>query len=707
MSTSSINHGGGSSRIPVSNLSSQSPVILKPIPEQQDRASIKKQVDAWTKDLRTSLDTSTPKFIKASLESRLTSSPPPTADERREVQYKLRILKSYEQHQVDKNPKLEKARNAEIEKCAKEEIRRQTLELCAAGKRTKMQALEMQIKQFTSDTTPAGRKQREKLQKRRNQLELQATRLEVRAELRGMLPAKLNTTLATNQQRAVDDDTEVEKKLKSRCDAAWRKAPHQQEPLEDTFLGKICVLITIQSKGKMKDDAAWNAEVTHLSKLSHVINQEKGKARKFSKKGRIGQAVARATEDLAIAFASKESIRKGWPARKTRIQETTSQLSQLNRGEVVTSTFPSTLKNSLSTRVESRVVMTQAIQSIPNITVDLKEKIGLSPVSKTINNYGLRLPCDSVVIAAEGNKIKVDGTEYPLEQGVSLHPIEVYDSLHYDIFPDCISAENCDASNVVSGTQYHVIAVADGASISKQAKLSAQEASSTGSREVERILQGKIQQGTGTVTLQDVGGALVEGMLKAQEQISIMESEAYGGSTTLHLSVIIGGYIVTASIGDCQAFNVHQDGTVTELNPGVRSNASGVRESCGSITYTTYMDGVEEGSFDLGNFHMSVQKLQGGDRISIVSDGVTDGLSSSIPTEMDPETQEQWSEKVSTMGRILCTKTLLEDAANGLMDQVGQNTSERKKFILTGGKVGRETGGKPDHVTAVFYEHPV
>lgn len=655
-----------------------------------------------------------------------------------------------------------KDKNAACQRMERDILRSARLEVCALGKQMKALEVQKEIETLVHqlEEAPAQSDQKFKLQGKlkakeieKRQLDGSAQEFHARAEVRGMTPSerrsaveginKSNSSWADLDKRK---DGLIEKLKGAGCD---RQVIFSSQALSTIQKDIITIENFIKGTSGL---AGFKEEVEQLAndiRALHLKGQEVGTLQGVSNKP-IKRAWKNAKEDLAVAFSlKKEAVQKKWQTFKentslkraaektTKLQQSeiqrSSQLNEtlftdvnwclsmaekkqrsLDLSTVMVSQFPrekyaDKLKDTVNIEAQAEMLMKEiaaitinALESIPAIEVNPNETMGEAPQGLVANNYPLRLPADAVDEEKKTITLALQGKEETIQLQTStfLKPIvnEQGDVVSYEIFSE--KSEDCiyDSCSVISRKGYHIMAVADGSGLNEGVGEVAKTASKVAVEQANVCLEKYLENG-GKITLRNVGAALVYGIRAAQEKITTHEADKL--STTLHLSAIIDGYVVTASIGDGEGIVFPKEGTPCALNQGARGSAS-IIDSGGAIS--------TNGKTDLRDFHLSVRKLNPGDVVVIGSDGLMDGMATHVSTKANPEIQGQQVEKMDRLKKIILEgEKTPEEINKALMVAVEENTKPQKVKELMANPTSRPdlVGGKSDHVTTVTYRYNV
>lgn len=437
-------------------------------------------------------------------------------------------------------------------------------------------------------------------------------------------------------------------------------------------------------------------------------------------------------------FKATKALFKTIGAALSSTGATAKAQAALERGEVVQSSAPDFVRSKMKAGDKAAEVAllhkaeleAHVLTGVPKIPVNTGRQVVSTPATyREHNNYGLTPVPGSIQTEVKGGKTYV--LEYKFvdqnnkEQRVDLRGEEsgAYLSSDGRIFTEERTEINNDYAYLPPSTHQgaYTIAFTDGCSWGKSAQAAAQTAAQTAQKYVDQaVLDGKIK------TTQDAARIHLEAFNKAQEAIKDSSGETFG-TTTIELITIVDGLAVVTSLGDPKVFvtRKQEDGThtcvdVTQGERGLAGDATDCGGRLGSYVTVQSPDGTEIDGPDYRNLKVSIFKLQDGDMLHTVSDGVHDcldphtlGLSPSdcglLETEWNLDlpahraaTQKYMQDTFAKIVQGCKSEGDIPQAMNNYLEDV---TRTQKIFMQQGGnmknKSPSEYPGKIDHANSV------
>lgn len=225
-----------------------------------------------------------------------------------------------------------------------------------------------------------------------------------------------------------------------------------------------------------------------------------------------------------------------------------------------------------------------------------------APTSYMLNNYGL-YPDTEPVVDSANITCMIEGKSYVL----STTQATFYEG---QIFPNKAASRFCDATFVAKAKDYQLFAIADGCGLFEGSQKAAQQAVENVCKEIKRFVDASKK-----LSLKDVAAIQLSAL---KQTIEVLQSFDGMGDTTLLSAIVIDGYLIALSIGDCALLRIR------------RREDSDVAE-CLSLFDPRTASPKDPGGFlglnpKLNNFAISIQKLEKGDLLFACTDGVNDNF---------------------------------------------------------------------------------
>lgn len=335
----------------------------------------------------------------------------------------------------------------------------------------------------------------------------------------------------------------------------------------------------------------------------------------------------------------------------------------------------------------------QFSMSIPDIKLEKRTMTSEPPVPFMFNNYGL-YPDVEPVLDTDTITCMIDGKSYVLNRQQSVFH-------EGQIFPIKTCSRFCDATKVSSTTNYQLFAIADGCGLFDGSQKAAQMAVEMVSKEIKRNIDESKK-----LSIKDI--AIVQ-LTVLNHTIEVLKSFDDIGDTTLLSAIVIDGYLIALSVGDCSLLRIRRRGD------------SDVAE-CLSLFDPRISSPKDPGGFlgrhpKLNNLAISIHKLEKGDLLFACTDGVSDNFDpvltggklghteSTKHGDVDLRQRAAHNKLLSLIGK----ETDIRKIAEVVQQYVYNLCLPTKLWQLTGKgptpKDYKKYPGKEDHATMVLFRY--